>query len=125
MPDELRGQRGARAHRVEVAAAQVLARVVVHRVREGGAVPELALVPDQVDVVVVLGHRSGGPATAAGLPDELEAGVDPGDVVAYVVAADRVRADVPVGELARCGVAVGKVDALDQAPVVHLVLRVG
>ena len=54
------------------------------------AVAELTLVPDQVDVVEVLGDRFCGPATASGTPDQLEAGVDPGYVVLQIAGSSPV-----------------------------------
>jgi len=67
-------------------------------VGERVAVAELAFVPDEVDVVEVLGDQLGRPAPAARPADQLEAGVDASDVIVQVVAGERADADVVVGE---------------------------
>src|SRR5207248_6207476 len=53
--EQLLGQPCAPSHRVEVAAAEVARRRAVDRVGEGLALPELELVPDEVDEVVLVG----------------------------------------------------------------------
>jgi hypothetical protein len=56
----------------------------------------LELVPDEVDAVIVLADRLGRPRAAAGLFDEGEAGVDAGNVVGEVAAADRCHGEIVV-----------------------------
>jgi hypothetical protein len=105
-------ERPAPAHRIQVAAAAVLPCGVIHGVGERAALAELTLVPDEVDVVEVLGYRLGRPAPAARSTDQLEAGVDASDVVAQVVPGERAGADVVVGEFrGRCPPG-GQVEAL-------------
>src|SRR5262245_48196824 len=101
--DELCGERGAAAHRVEVAAPEVGACGVADDVGERGGFAELELVPDKVDVVVVFADWPGRPRAAAGLPDEGEAGVDAANVVGEVAAADRRRDEIVVGKPGGCG----------------------
>ncbi|KAK8039005.1 hypothetical protein PG993_007416 [Apiospora rasikravindrae] len=73
-----RQQRRAGAHGVEVEAANVgaVARGVVHDVGEAVVVPELALVPGQIQEVELLGQLLLGPRAAPRPADDLAAGVD-------------------------------------------------
>ena len=96
---------------------------VVHGVGERVPVAELGLVPDEVDVVVLLADGPGRPGAPAGPPDEVQAGVDAVHVVVQVGAADRPGADVLVGELGGRAVARGEHEPLDQAGVVGHVNR--
>jgi hypothetical protein len=112
-------QRRASSERVQVAASEVLPAGVVDRVGERATVPELAFVPDQVDEVVVGSDRAGGPASAAGAPDYVEAGVDSADVLVEIGAADRVRANVVVTQLPRSDVAVRHRQAFHEPVIVH------
>jgi hypothetical protein len=75
--EELGGQLCAPAERVEVAAAEVVPVRVVDGVGEGVAFSELALVPDEVDEVVLFVDGPGGPAAASRLLDQRDARVDP------------------------------------------------
>src|SRR6266571_5735953 len=101
------GEWGASSQRGQIGASQVSPAGVVDRVGERTAVAEFTLVPDQVYVVVAGCHRPGGPRAAAGASDDLDAGIDPADVLVEICAADRMRADVVVAQLGGRGVTVG------------------
>jgi hypothetical protein len=114
--EQLLGERCAPAQRVQVAAAEVLTLGVIRGVGERVALAELAFVPDEVDVVEVLGDRLGRPGPTARSTDQLETGVDASDVVMQVIPGERVGADVVITEFPGPGPPGGPIEALTSPP---------
>src|SRR5712692_8645682 len=76
--------------------------------------------PDEVDEVVVLGDLASRPRATPGAPDDVEARVDPPDVLLEVRARDRSDHDVLVGQSFRDRLARRHVEFLDELAVLHL-----
>src|SRR5262249_22910960 len=117
--EELLGELGAPAQRIEVAAAEIRPVRVANDVREGFAFAELELVPDKVDVVVRLGDGSGRPAAATSSGDQVDAGVDAAYVVGQVRSRDRGGDDVVMDELRGWREPVREPELLGEVGVVH------
>jgi hypothetical protein len=99
--EELLGELGAPAERVEIAATEIPAVPAAEAIPQGRALPELELVPDEVDVVEILGDGLGRPAPAASAVDQLDADVDATDVVGQVGPRDRRRDERRRGRVSR------------------------